>query len=227
MMRLTPFGVREIFLSTLLAAVASAGLAWAAVAVCVWCWIPLGLVAVVWGWVLWFFRDPDRTPPVGDNLFVSPADGVVSDITPLGPDSQLGCDGLRIGIFMNVFNVHVNRAPCDGEVVAVTHKPGAFLDVRHQDASERNESASIRLTHRRNGREYTVIVRQIAGLVARRIVTKLTPGQSVHRGRRFGMIKWGSRLEVLLPKELKGEVCVKPGLRAFAGETVIFRVQEE
>jgi phosphatidylserine decarboxylase len=227
MMRLTPLGLREILVSTLLAAVAGAMLAWAAMTVSVWFWIPLGLVAVVWGWVLWFFRDPSRTPPEGDGLFVSPADGRVSDVTPLGPDSQLGCEGLRIGVFMNVFNVHVNRLPCDGEVVNVTHKPGAFLDVRHRDASERNESTSICLTHRRGGREYPVIVRQIAGLIARRIVTNLTAGQPVKRGSRFGMIKWGSRLEVLLPKELKGEVCVKPGRRVFAGETVIFRVQEK
>lgn len=214
-------------ISTLLAAAATAALLWAAMAVSVWFWIPLGLVLVVYGWVLWFFRDPQRTPPEGDGLFVSPADGVVSDVTPLGPDSPLGCDGLRIGIFMNVFNVHVNRAPCDGEVKAVTHNPGAFLDARNPDASERNESASIYLSHKRNGREYTIIVRQVAGLIARRIVTKVSPGDALQRGERFGMIKWGSRLEVLLPKELQGEVCVKPGQRTVAGETVIFRVQEE
>ncbi|MBN1556283.1 MAG: phosphatidylserine decarboxylase family protein [Phycisphaerae bacterium] len=226
-MRLTPLGIRELVVSTILACVAAGMLSWAAVCVSAWCWAPVGLVGVIWLWVLWFFRDPARMPPEWDGLFVSPADGVVSDITPLGDESELGCAGVRIGVFMNVFNVHVNRLPCDGRVVEVTHRSGAFLDVRRPEAAEKNESASIRLTHRRNGNEYPVIVRQIAGLIARRIVTNLTPGQDVKRGERFGMIKWGSRLEVLLPSELQGQVRVRIGQRTLAGETVIFRAEDE
>lgn len=226
-MRLTPLGLREILLATALAGGAAALLAWAARTVTPWCWSGVILVGLVWFWVLWFFRDPNRTPPGNADQFVSPADGRVSDITPLGPESDLGCAGVRIGIFMNVFNVHVNRAPCDGRVMEITYRPGAFLDVRRPEAYERNESATIRLTYRRGDREFPVVVRQIAGLVARRIVTTLTPGLEIERGGRIGMIKWGSRLEVLLPADLAGEVCVRLGQRTYAGETVLFHVKEE
>ncbi|MBN1943851.1 MAG: phosphatidylserine decarboxylase [Phycisphaerae bacterium] len=226
-MRLTPLGLREILIATLCTAVAAALSAWAAVAVSPAWWAAAGIVTIVWLWVLWFFRDPRRTPPEGSGLFVSPADGRVSDVTPVGAESELGCPGVRIGVFMNVFNVHVNRLPCDGRVADVTHTPGAFLDARRPEARERNESASIRLVHRRGGREYPVVVRQVAGLIARRIVTNLSPEQQVERGRRFGMIKWGSRLELFLPVELEGEIRVRPGRRVRAGETVLFRTQEE
>lgn len=218
-LRLTSYGRREWVGATvilwLLALALSAGGYW------LWPWMA-ALAAVpglVWLWVLWFFRDPDRTPPDDESLMVSPADGVVADITMLGPEAELGQDAVKIGVFMNVFNVHVNRSPCDGEVVDVTHRPGAFLDVRDPAAAERNEAATIRMTHTRGGREYPVLVRQIAGLVARRIVTDLTVGQGLCRGERIGMIKFGSRLELILPKELVAEVRVELGQKVCAGET--------
>jgi len=187
-------------------------------------WLLVGaLVACVWGWVIWFFRDPDRRPPEGEHLLVSPADGRVTDVTRLGADSILGCDGVQIGVFMNVFDVHVNRSPCSGTVEAVEHKPGSFLDARDPAASQRNEAATITIRHRRGERDFPVIVRQIAGLVARRIVTDLAVGQEISRAQRIGMIKFGSRLEVLMPDELAVEVTVTVGQKVRAGRTILAR----
>jgi len=225
--RLTPYGRREWLGSTAVAVAGVAALAVMAWLMSPWCLLPVVPIVAVWLWVLWFFRDPDRTPPDEDGTFLSPADGVVADITNVGPDSELAADGVKIGIFMSIFNVHVNRAACDGRVASVEHRPGAFLDARQPDASSRNESATIRLVHRRGKREYPVVVRQIAGLVARRIITDLAEGQSVRAGERIGMIKFGSRLELLVPRELAGEVRVALGDRAVAGQTVLLAAPQE
>jgi phosphatidylserine decarboxylase len=218
--------MREVVLATLVAWTLCALLAWAALEGSAWLWIPANLPLVVWLWVLWFFRDPERSIPDDEGLFLSPADGRVADITPIGPESALGRDGMRIGIFMNVFNVHVNRMPCDGIVEKVIHQDGAFLDVRDPAAIERNESTTIHLRHVRQDAEYPIVVRQVAGLVARRIVTCLEPGQSIYRGQRFGMIKFGSRLEVFLPNELLGDLRVAPGRKALAGQTVLAEAKD-
>jgi len=186
-------------------------------------WLALlaALPLAVWVFVLAFFRDPERSAPAGDGLLLSPADGRVADITPLGPDSVLGCDGVQVGIFMNVFNVHVNRSPCAGRVEQVEHRRGVFLDARDPHASERNESATIRLCCTRDGVERPIVVRQVAGLIARRIVTDLREGQDVQPGQRIGMIKFGSRLELLVPSEWVGEVRVQLGQCVRAGQTVL------
>ena len=187
-----------------------------------WWLLTAGAVPLaVWLWVLWFFRDPPRDTPHSPGLFVSPADGTVSDITPVGPQCELGRSGLRLGVFMSIFDVHVNRSPCQGRVQAVEHRDGAFLDARDPSASDRNEAATIRMTYPWAGREYPIVVRQVAGLIARRIVTDLAEGQSLARGDRIGMIKFGSRLELLVPQELVGEVRAKVGQRVRAGETVL------
>lgn len=186
-----------------------------------------GPVLVVWGWAIWFFRDPDRKAPDEPSVFVSSADGIVADITPVGPDEALGAAGTRIGVFMNIFNVHVNRVPCDGRVVSIEHNPGVFLDVRKPEAAFRNESTTIRLAVTHGGHEHTVLVRQIAGLVARRIVTDLSPDQQVRCGQRMGMIKFGSRLELWLPRELVGDIRVAIGDPAVAGVTVLAAAPKE
>jgi len=182
------------------------------------------VVACLWAWVIWFFRDPDRTCPQGEDLIVSPADGRVTDVTKLGPDSILGCDGVQIGIFMNIFNVHVNRCPCSGTVEKVEHRSGTFLDVRNPLASQRNEASTVTLRHQAGGKDFPVAFRQIAGLVARRIVTDLRPGQAIGRAERIGMVKFGSRLEVMIPDELVGEVVVAIGQKVLAGQTVLARI---
>jgi phosphatidylserine decarboxylase len=227
MTTITKHGLKEVTaLTILLLCVCVAGF-WFTATVC-WAFGFISVLSlIIWGWVLWFFRDPTRTIPTGEGLFISPADGIVADITPLGPESKLAKNGVQIGIFMNVFNVHVNRIPCDGQIEDIAYQKGAFLDVRDPNASERNESATIRMIHTHNGQNYTVIVRQIAGLVARRIVTALEKGQTVTRGQRMGMIKFGSRLELLLPQELAGEVCVSIAQRVLAGETILAKCESE
>ncbi|MCE5327454.1 MAG: phosphatidylserine decarboxylase [Planctomycetaceae bacterium] len=218
---LTRYGLRTVIVLTMITAgvvllIAAAAAAWGWPA-----WLAEILPAAFFVWVLVFFRDPDRQAPEGEHLFVSPADGRVADITLIGEDSPLGCRGVKIGIFMNVVNVHVNRAPLSGRVERVEHHAGAFMDVRRPAAFERNESTSIFITHICQDEEYPVVVRQVAGLLARRIVTDLEVGQTILRGQRIGMIKFGSRLELMVPDNLVGEMCVKVGMRVFAGETVL------
>ena len=196
-------------------------LAAATLAALIWFWPAMILPVAVWAWLLWFFRDPVRPSPPQPGLLLSSADGQVSDITPVGPDSPLGCDGLRVGVFMNVFSVHVNRSPCRASVESVVHREGAFLDVRDPLAWERNESATISLRGGEGWDGARIVVRQIAGLVARRIVTDLSPGQQLCAGQRIGMIKFGSRLELLVPTALVGQVCVKVGQKVRAGQTVL------
>jgi phosphatidylserine decarboxylase len=213
-LKLARQGRREILLGSLLLL--------AACAVSIVLFWPLAVVPLaLWLWVLWFFRDPDRPAPQMSAGLVSPADGHISDITPIGPESELGRPGVRIGIFMSVFDVHVNRSPAPARVESVVHRKGAFLDARDPQASERNESATIRLTCNRAGVDYPLVVRQVAGLLARRIVTELAPGQSLLRGQRIGMIKFGSRVEVLAPPELAGKIFVELGQKVLAGQTVL------
>ncbi|MFB3890479.1 MAG: phosphatidylserine decarboxylase [Phycisphaerae bacterium] len=221
---LAKYCLKEVAAATALAAVLCSLAFWKLPVV-----LAVGVAAVpvvVWAWLLWFFRDPRRDAPSGDGLIVSPADGAVTDITPIGPRSVLGREGTQIGIFMSIFSVHVNRSPADAVVRSVEHKAGSFLDARDAAAGERNESATIFLTHERRGQQYPLVVRQVAGLLARRIVTDLAAGQSIRRGQRIGMIKLGSRLELLLPRELAGEVLVQVGQNVKAGLTVLARAAE-
>ena len=215
----TPYGRRELALAGLAATAAIV-----AVVLAAWRWhwailAALALPLALWGFVLWFFRDPDRTPPTGEGIFVSPADGRVTDITPLGAESPLGAEGVKIGIFMSVVSVHVNRCPEAGRVVSVEHRKGAFLDARDPSATERNESATVTLVTSHEGREHRWMVRQVAGFIARRIVTDVSEGRQLARGERIGMIKFGSRMELLVGRELADEVLVRVGQRVLAGET--------
>ncbi len=217
---LTKYGQREVGLAAVIVTVLGLAivlLAWTFAMALLALLLPL---AAVWAWVLWFFRDPQRDTPAGEGLFISPADGTVTDITPVGRDSVLGCEGIKVGIFMSVFSVHVNRSPEAAVVRRVDHLKGCFLDARDPASSERNESATIHLELDEPGRGVFVI-RQIAGLVARRIVTDLAEGQKLARGERIGMIKFGSRMELLVPRELVGEVRVRIGQAVHAGLTVL------
>lgn len=220
-MKLTKYGTPQ-WVGGSAVLLALAGLCiWLGIAVG-WAFWPLaGLLLVVWGWVIAFFRDPERTPPDGAGLFVSAADGRVTDITPIGEESLLGREGVKVGVFMSIFDVHVNRAPCDATVEQIEHRKGIYLDARDPASSEKNESTTILLTVEHDGQRYPVVLRQIAGFVARRIVTDLQQGRSMRRGERIGMIKFGSRCELLVPSELAGEVRVEPGQHVTAGETVL------
>jgi len=183
-------------------------------------WQPLGWVGVVLTvWCYYFFRDPDRYTPQREGLIVSPADGVISLIEPAVPPAELGLGPealTRVSVFMNVFNCHVNRLPISGEITAVSYRPGKFLNASLDKASVDNErnSLAVRMA---DGRQIAVV--QIAGLVARRIVCEVKPGAVLETGERFGMIRFGSRLDVYLPPGVVPMVAL--GQTMVAGETVL------
>ena len=184
-----------------------------------WPWtVPLFFLSVILtSFVTYFFRDPERIIPADENLIVSAADGLVVSVEEMEePDFQLG-RMQRIAVFLSVFDVHVNRSPVAGQVKKTIYKTGEFLDVRHPESSIRNEFRAWWLESSRG----TVAVRQIAGLIARRIVPWSSEGAALSRGERFGMIRFGSRTEVFLP--LSCTILVKPGDRVAGASTPIAR----
>jgi phosphatidylserine decarboxylase len=184
-----------------------------------WVWTPLGWIfAVLTLWVCYFFRDPARVTPLRDGLVVSPADGRVSMIVTAVPPAETGLAPepmTRISVFMNVFDCHVNRAPVAGRIVARIYTPGLFLNAELDKASEDNERSAI-VIETEGGR---VGVVQIAGLVARRIVSFVREGDALEAGQRFGLIRFGSRVDVYLP--LSAQVLAGLDQVAIAGETVL------
>ena len=187
----------------------------------VWPSWPLWLVAFVLMilglWVAYFFRDPERTGERGGGLVIAPADGKVVMITEVDEPAFLHGKALRISIFMNVFNVHVNRYPVAGIVRYVHYNPGKFLNAAVEKASLENEQSTVGIQTPR----HKVLVRQIAGLIARRIVTDSRPGDSVKQGERLGLIRFGSRTDVFLPLSARPAIKVKPGDRVRVGGTVL------
>lgn len=177
-------------------------------------WILLGLTI----WVAAFFRDPTRVTPEADGLVIAPADGRVSHLVEVLPPPELGLPAepmLRVSIFMNVFNVHVNRMPITGEIEKIVYTPGKFLNAELDKASLDNERNGLVIKHALG----TIACVQIAGLVARRIVSWTTEGSHLTVGSRFGMIRFGSRLDVFLPVGTVPQVAI--GQTTIAGETVL------
>jgi phosphatidylserine decarboxylase len=197
-----------------------------------------GLVLTLW--CVYFFRNPARITPVREGLVISPADGLVSLITevPLPPelDDCRGKEGAptgdslcdaeivtRVSIFLNVFDVHVNRVPVDGEITKVVYHPGKFLSANLDKASLENERSTVLMKVKDTSTSVAFV--QIAGLVARRIICKLNAGQQVKAGELYGLIRFGSRVDIYLPPGVKPLVCV--GQRAIGGETVIADLQSQ
>jgi phosphatidylserine decarboxylase len=214
---LAPWGWRELNLFGWPLLVATIGLLFLESP---WCWLAVVPLALL-GQLFYFFRDPPRKIPDTPNLIVAPADGRVTDVTPLEQYDYLGGPAVRIGIFLSVFNVHINRAPYGGRVVEMHYQPGEFLNAMRPESGERNEFLWIGFEepaapHRR------FAVRQISGMLARRIVCAIEPGQTVPRGEKFGMIKLGSRTELILPADAV-RVHVRPGDRVRAGSDVVAR----
>ena len=184
-----------------------------------WLWTPLGWIGTVLTiWCALFFRDPPRVTPVRDGLVVAPADGRISQITTASPPHELGLGQVpltRISIFMSVFNCHINRSPVAGTIEKIVYQPGKFVNADLDKASLDNERNSLVIA----AGSARVAVVQIAGLVARRIVCFVREGQSLGAGERFGMICFGSRLDVYLPEGVAPQVAL--GQTAVAGETVL------
>jgi len=184
-----------------------------------WLWTPLGWIGTVLTlWCAYFFRDPPRVTPVRDGLVVSPADGRVSLVQPASPPPELGLGDRplpRVSIFMSVFDCHVNRSPVAGRVERIAYRKGKFFNADLDKASEHNERNALVIAMP----TARIAVVQIAGLVARRILCFVREGQPVAAGERFGMIRFGSRLDVYLPEGTVPQVSV--GQTAIAGETVL------
>ncbi|MBI5366413.1 MAG: phosphatidylserine decarboxylase family protein [Planctomycetes bacterium] len=203
---LTPHGRNEMTATTLV--LGAAGLALLATGAPALAAIPLALEL----FILSFFRDPERTTPPGTGDLVSPADGTVDDITELREETHLQADALRIGIFLSVFNCHVNRAPCAARVAWTRHTPGIFLNAMDPRSSAENEANAIALEMAgRPVGDDRVLVRQVAGLIATRIVCPLAAGETLAKGQRVGMIKFGSRTELIVPRSWGTRVLVKKG----------------
>lgn len=214
-MRLAREGIREILIGTVVLAAAAAGL---------WLWHPATVVVpiAVWVWVIAFFRDPRREGRFAAGEMCAPADGTVSEVTRLDAHELIGGPAWRVGIFLSIFDVHINRAPCAGVVRKVTYTPGEFLDARHAESGSRNEANTL-LIEPDAPHAGPIVVRQVAGLVARRIICHAKAGSRLATGERFGMIKFGSRTELILPAREGVDIAVRIGDKVRAGLTVVVR----
>ena len=192
--------------------------AWAVALVAGWLWLPLGiLLAIVAIWVVAFFRDPIRPGPRGDRYVIAAAEGHVVHVIETDEPMYVKERSVRISIFLSVFDVHVNRYPVDGTVELVHYNKGKFLHAAEEKASLDNEQSSIGI----QGAHGRVLVRQIAGLIARRIITDSKVGDRMTQGDRLGLIRFGSRTDVFLPLSARPVVKVKPGDRVRVGGTVL------
>ncbi len=180
-----------------------------------WWIVPAVLWCPLTAWVPWFFRDPARNGPRGDGIVLAPADGRVVSIVEVDEPTFLERPATRVSVFMNVFDVHVNRHPVSGTVNHRHYRRGRFFNATLDKASEHNEQVSLGV-HTVHG---TLLIRQIAGLLARRIVTDPQVGEAVHQGERLGMIRFGSRVDTFLPREARVRVSV--GDRTKAGLTIV------
>src|SRR5213080_4870240 len=168
-----------------------------------------------------FFRDPDRPAPADPKLIVAAADGTVSEILEVDENEILKARTRRVGIFLSIFDVHTNRAPIDGRIIYRKHREGLSVDARRPDCSEKNESVTWAFQNQRT----TIVVRQLTGAIARRIVAWAKIGDELKKGERFGMIRFGSRTEIYLP--LNAELLVKVGNHVSAGSTIVAQLSDQ
>jgi len=205
----------------MLAGVIFAALAWAAVPSFgqgPWTMGPASILTVLAAFVFYFFRDPERAIPPGEDVVISPGDGKIIDIREVDEPSFMGGPCRRITIFLSIFNVHVQRAPVSGDVAHREYRPGEFAVAWHPQASDKNEQSSLGLV----ARGHRVLVRQIAGLIARRIVTYPQEGENVERGERIGLIRFGSRVDLFMPLDWSLDCAV--GDKVAGGSTVLARI---
>jgi phosphatidylserine decarboxylase len=207
-------GLREMAWMTVLAALPALPLA-------IWWWPGAIAVGALWLCGILFFRDPARAIPRDERAYLAPADGKLTEITPVDHDDRIGGPAVRLGIFLSVFDVHINRSPCAGVVRSVEYTRGGFLNAMNPESSTENESNTLVLDA--GPVMGTLVVKQIAGLIARRIVCATAVGNRLTAGQRFGMIKFGSRTELVLPKPDELEIVVRVGDKVHAGRTIMAR----
>jgi phosphatidylserine decarboxylase len=186
------------------------------------CYYFIAIPILLLSFVFYFFRDPERKVPNEANIVVAPADGTIIEITEVKEESYIKEDSVKIAIFLSVFNVHINRAPLSGKVEWVSYKPGKFLVASEPDASKLNESNDIGI----NTGSFKTLVRQVSGILARRIVCAIKVSDTVKIGERIGMIKFGSRTELYLPKNKVVDIRVKIGDKVKGAQTIMAVTKE-
>jgi phosphatidylserine decarboxylase len=186
-------------------------------------WYLAAIPLAVTVWVFSFFRDPERRVPQGERLLVSPADGRITAVEIIDAPPELGVPGqaLRISIFLSVFNCHLNRSPCEARVERIVYKPGRYLNALRASSAAENEQNILIL--RAAAVDAPILVRQVSGAIARRIVCEAAEGDTLAAGQRFGMIKFGSRTDLVVPVTTPVDVAVRVGDRVKAGLTVLGR----
>ncbi len=182
------------------------------------------LLGAILIWVLSFFRDPERSCPSDSNLLLAPADGKITDIEEVENNVFLGGAALRVGIFLSIFNTHINRAPCNVRVEKITYKKGKYKNALKPESARVNESNELNLV-RTDSPHDRLIVRQISGAIARRIVCKTTEGSELASGQKFGMLKFGSRTELYVPLRENAKCMVKIGDKVKAGLTPLIKYE--
>lgn len=221
---LTRYGLPEVVVYpaavlTLMAAVGLLGPAWLPL----WSVIALeGILSLVVAWALMFFRDPHRVPPQDDSLLLSPADGTITDVERVEDAEFIGGPAIRVGIFLSIFNTHINRAPCDAKVHSITYRPGKYVNAMSPRAGKVNESNNVAMVRTGHPQD-RLLVRQISGAIARRIVCAAKEGQRLTGGEQFGMIKFGSRTELYLSASDTVICMVRIGDKVKAGVTPLVK----
>lgn len=222
-MTLTKYGIREWGMATIAAAVLVIAAAWMFfIQWQITATVILVIAIIMWIGIAGFFRSPKRHIPEDINLILSPADGTVKDIEEVDFNVEpFQGRALRVGIFLSVFNVHVNRAPAEWSVSSKIYREGRYLDARHPECARENEAMTLAGTASINQNSFPMAVRQISGAIARRIVCPVQPGEQIKRGKIYGMIKFGSRTELYLPVSDQFKINVKIGDKVKAGSSVI------
>lgn len=217
-------GAREMLILTVVFGGLAALALWTASLGHAWLWPVGGLLVLAWAGGLAFFRDPQRRVPTEPGLMVAPADGKMVEVADLDHHDDIGGPARRLSIFLSVLDVHINRSPCSGTVRSVHYQPGRFLDARDPNSGRLNEANTIVIEPDAPDAG-PVVVRQIAGLIARRIVCSVRPGDRVERGQRIGLIKFGSRTELIVPASSPYLLAVKVGDVVRGAKTVMARRQ--
>jgi len=206
--------------------IAVAAAALAVIAAVLGYWLVAAVVLAAGGTVVLFFRDPQRRVPDDKRLLLAPADGKVTEISQVERE-ELGGKALKIGIFLSIFDVHINRSPCSARVLKIAHRAGRCLNAMKLASSEQNTCTELLLEPTVEGLPGRVVVRQITGAIARRIVCACREGDVLQAGQRFGMIKFGSRTELIVPLRPEGRLAVKLGQKVKAGQDVLVTYQAD